>query len=94
MDPRYMNTHLKLLGTGFLSFFRYFSMNKKDVVRSYPFLVSFFQIGELSLSFRVLGPCYTLEIMLLPTLSFLGKCHLGLGGLIFFTHYALLCHVP
>ena len=48
MDPRYRNTHLKLLGTGFLSFFRYFGMNKKDVVRSYPFLVSFFQIGELS----------------------------------------------
>ena len=25
-------------------------MNKKGVVRSYPFLVSFFQISELSLS--------------------------------------------
>ena len=94
MDPRYMNTHLKLLGTGFLSFFRYFGMNKKDVVRSYPFLVSFFQIGELSLSFRVLGPCYTLEIMPSPTLSFLGKGHCGLRGLISFALYALLCHVP
>ena len=50
-------------------------MNKKGVVRSYPFLVSFFQIGELSLSLGVLGPCYTLKIMLSPTLSFLGKGH-------------------
>ena len=50
-------------------------MNKKDVVRSYPFLVSFFQISELSLSLGVLGPCYTLEIMLSPILSFLGTCH-------------------
>ena len=75
MDSRYRNTHLKLLGTSFLSFFRYFGMNKKDVVRSYPFLVSFFQIGELSLSLGVLGPCYTLKIMLSPILSFLGKGH-------------------
>ena len=79
MDPRYKNTHLKLLAIGFLSFFRYlgkfiyFGINKKGVVRSYPFLVSFFQIGELSLSLGV--PCYTLEIMLSPILSFLGKCH-------------------
>ena len=35
MDPRYKNTHLKLLSTSFLSLlgmlviFRYFSMNKK-----------------------------------------------------------------
>ena len=50
-------------------------MNKKGVVRSYPFLVSFLQIGELSLSLGVLGPCYTLKIMLSPTLSFLGKGH-------------------
>ena len=50
-------------------------MNKKDVVHCYPFLVSFFQIGELSLSLGVLGPCYTLEIMLSPILSFLGKGH-------------------
>ena len=75
MDPCYRNTHLKLLGTGFLSFFRYFGMNKKDVVRFYPFLVSLFQIGELSLSLGVLEPCYTLEIMLSPILSFLGKDH-------------------
>ena len=61
MDPCYRNTHLKLLGTG--------------VMRSYPFLVSFFQIGELSLSSGVLGPSYTLKIMLSPTLSFLGKGH-------------------
>ena len=69
-------------------------MNKKGMVRSYPFLVSFFQIGELSLSLGVLGPCYTLEIMLSPILSFLGKCHRGLGGLICFAHHALLCHFP
>ena len=69
-------------------------MNKKGVVCSYPFLVSFFQIGELSLSLGVLGPSYTLEIMLSPTLSFLGKGHRGLGGLICFAHYALFCHVP
>ena len=50
-------------------------MNKNGVVRSYPFLVSFFQIGELSLRLGVLGPSYTLEIMLSPTLSFLGKGH-------------------
>ena len=75
MDPHYRNTHLKLLGTGFLSFFKYFSMNKKDVVRPYPFLVSFFKIGVLRLSLGVLGPCYTLEIMLSPILSFLGKGH-------------------
>ena len=57
MDPRYRNTHLKLLVIGFLSFLGI-------LVRSYPFFVSFFQIGELSLSLGVLGPCYTLEIML------------------------------
>ena len=67
-------------------------MNKN--VRSYPFLVSFFQIGELSLSLGVLGPCYTLKIILSLTLSFLGKGHCGLGGLICFAHHALLCHVP
>ena len=67
-------------------------MNKKGA--SYPFLVSFFQIGELSLSLGVLGPCYTLKIMLSPTLSFLGKGHCGLGVLICFAHHALLCHVP
>ena len=50
-------------------------MNKKDMVRSYPFLVSFFQIGELSLCLGVLGASYTLEIMLSPTLSFLGNSH-------------------
>ena len=75
MDPRYRNTHLKVLGTGFLSFFRYCGMNKKDVVCSYPLLVSFFQIGELRLSFGVLGPYDTLEIMLSPILCFLGKGH-------------------
>ena len=50
-------------------------MNKKGVVRSYPLLVSLFQIGELSLSFGVLGPSYTLEIMQSPTLSFFGQGH-------------------
>ena len=38
-------------------------MNKKGVVRSYPFLVSFFQIGELSLSLGLLGPSYTLSFL-------------------------------
>ena len=42
-------------------------MNKKGVVRSYHFLVSFFQIGELSLSLGVLRPCYIPEIMLCHT---------------------------
>ena len=41
MDPRYTDTHLKLLGIGFLSFlgmliiFRYFSMSKKGVFLSF-----------------------------------------------------------
>ena len=50
-------------------------MKKKGVVHSYHFLVNCFQIGELSLSLGVLGPSYTMEIMLSPTLSFLGKGH-------------------
>ena len=63
MDPHNKDTHLKLLDIGFpsifgmLVIFRYFSMNK--MVHSYPFLVSFSQIGELSLSLGVIGPCYT-----------------------------------
>ena len=79
MDPRYRNTHLKLLGTGSLSslgisvIFRYFGMNK--MLNSYPFLVSFFQIGEFNLSLGVLGPCYTLEIMLSLTLRYLRKSY-------------------
>ena len=41
MDPRYRNTHLKLLGQVFLSFlgmlviFRYFGMNKKGAFLSF-----------------------------------------------------------
>ena len=41
MDTYYRNTHLKLLGTSFLSFlssyliFRYFGMNKKGVLLSF-----------------------------------------------------------
>ena len=41
MDLGYRDTHLKLLGTGFLSFlgilviFRYFSINKKGVFLSF-----------------------------------------------------------
>ena len=69
-------------------------MNKNGVVRSYPFLVSFFQIGEMSLSLGVLGPSYTLEIMISPILSFLGKGHRGLGRLTCFAHHAYLCHIP
>ena len=49
-------------------------MNKKGVACSYSFLVSFFQIGELSLSLGELGPCYTLEIITI-TIRFLGKSH-------------------
>ena len=62
MDPYYRNTHLKFLCTGFLSFLGILVRIKR--VCSYPFLVSFFQISELSLSLGVLGPYYTLEIML------------------------------
>ena len=44
-------------------------------MRSYPFLVSFFQIGKLNLSLGLIGPSNTLEIMLSATLSFVGKGH-------------------
>ena len=66
-------------------------MNKKGAFFSF---LSIFQIGELSLSLGVLGIFYTLKIMLSPTLSFLGKGHCGLGGLICPAYHALLCHVP
>ena len=36
-------------------------MNKR--VRSYPFLVRFFQIGELNLSLGVSGPRHILEVI-------------------------------
>ena len=61
MDPRYKNTLLKLLATSSPSLFRYLEIFLGILIRikrvhSYPFLVSFFQIGELSLSLGVLGP--------------------------------------
>ena len=58
MDPCYMNTSLELLSLA--SYFRFMWLNKK--VHSYPFIVNFFQKGELSLSLGVLKPLYTLEI--------------------------------
>ena len=47
---------------------------------SHPSLVSFFQIGELSLSLGVLEPCYTLEIKLSPTLNSSRKVIKDWGG--------------
>ena len=85
MDPRNRNTHLKLLGISSPSFFKYLG-NFLGIlvgikrVHSYPFLVSFFQIGELSLSLGVLGPtiqrrsCYHLHLV------YLGKVTMDLGG--------------
>ena len=57
MDPCYMGTFLECLSIA--SYFRFMCLNKK--VRSYPFIVNFFQNGELSLSLRVLKPLYTFE---------------------------------
>ena len=51
-------------------------MNKR--VRSYPFLVSLFQIGKLSLSLGVLESRYTLEVIHSTHIGSLGKvieCH-------------------
>ena len=67
MDPRYRNTQLKLLGTRYSFIYfrsvgssRYVDMN--IWVRSYPFLVCFFQIGELNLSLGVSEPRHKLEV--------------------------------
>ena len=46
-------------------------MNKMG--RSYPFLVSFFQIGELSLSLGVSEPRHTLEVIHYTHIGSLGK---------------------
>ena len=46
---------------------------KKKRVRSYPFLVSFFQTGELSLSLGVSEPRYTLEVIHSTHIRSLGK---------------------
>ena len=46
-------------------------MNKR--VRSYPFLASFFQIGELSLSLGVSEDGYTLEVIHSAHIGSLGK---------------------
>ena len=51
-------------------------------MRSYPFLVSFFQIGELSSSLGVSEPRYTLEVIRSRHIGSLGKViedH-GIGG--------------
>ena len=42
-------------------------------MRSYPFLVSFFQIGELSLSLGVSKPRHTLEVIHYLHIGALGK---------------------
>ena len=42
-------------------------------VRSYPFLVSFFQIGESSSSLGVSEPRYTLEVIHSTDMGSLGK---------------------
>ena len=42
-------------------------------MRSYPFLVSFFQIGELSLSLGVSGPKHILEVIHYKHIGVLGK---------------------
>ena len=68
MDPRYRNTWLKLIGTR-LS--RYVDMN--NWVRSYPFLVSFFLIGELSLSLGVSEPRHIMEVIHYKHIGVLGK---------------------
>ena len=46
-------------------------MNKR--VRSYPFLVRFFQIGELSFSLGVSEPRHTLEVIHYTHIGALGK---------------------
>ena len=50
-------------------------------VRSYPFLVSFFLIGELSLSLGVSEPRHILEVIHYKHIGVLGKAieHLGIG---------------
>ena len=53
-----MDTSPELLSIA--SYFRFLCLNKK--VHFYPFIVNFFQKGEMSLSLRVLKPLYTLEI--------------------------------
>ena len=42
-------------------------------MRSYPFLVSLFQVGELSLSFGVSEPRHTLEVIHFTHIGALGK---------------------
>ena len=48
-------------------------------MRSYPFLLRLFQIGELNLSLGVLEPCYMLGIMNQLYIDFLGKVIENLG---------------
>ena len=48
-------------------------MDMNKWVRSYPFLVSFFLIGELSLSLGVSEPRYILEVIHYKHIGVLGK---------------------
>ena len=48
-------------------------------MRSYPFVVRLFQIGELNLSLGVLKPSYMLEIMNQQHIDFWGKVIETLG---------------
>ena len=56
-------------------------------VRSYPFLVSFFLIGELSLSLGVSEPRHILEVIHHKHIGVLGKAieHHGIDALVSFT---------
>ena len=49
-------------------------------VRSYPLVVSFSQLGELSLSLGVSEPRYTLEVIYSTHIGSLGKVIEHLGG--------------
>ena len=49
-------------------------------VRSYPFVVSFSQLGELKLSLGVSEPRYTLEVIYSTHIGSLGKVIEYLGG--------------
>ena len=57
-------------------------------VRSHPFLVSFFLIGELSLSLGVSEPRHILEVIHYKHIGVLGKAieHHGFDALVSFTY--------
>ena len=60
------------------------------MVRSYPFVVRLFQIGELNLSLGVLELGYMLEIMNQLHIDLWGKVIESLGGLSCLVSLALL----